>query len=196
VKPAASALVLLPKKLRIEAVRRLAEMQSFSTDHVKKISLVLHKKLSSLGEQSRRAHGGIKAVADILNRVDAAEIKTILEAVEQEDAQLALAIRNYMFTFEDFAGVPANGLRELLAQVDKKTMALALKGASEEMKSHIYKTMSQRAAQMLKEDMEALGPMRMRQVQQAQQEVVQLARNLEAAGKLTLKSHDDDAYMV
>ena len=196
VKPAATTLALLPEKLRIEAVKRVAEMQSFSTDHVKKISLILHKRLAALGEQSRRAHGGIKAVADILNRLDPNAIKEILEAVEQADAQLALAIRNFMFTFEDLLGVPANSLRELLAQVDKKIMSLALKGASEQLKSHIYTAMSQRAAQMLKEDMEALGPMRMRQVQQAQQEVVQVARKLEAAGKLALKNSDEDSYMV
>ena len=196
VKPAATTLALLPEKLRFEAVKRVAEMQSFSTDHVKKISLILHKRLAALGEQSRRAHGGIKAVADILNRLDPNAIKEILEAVEQADAQLALAIRNFMFTFEDLLGVPASSLRELLAQVDKKTMGLALKGASEELKSHIYTAMSQRAAQMLKEDMEALGPTRTRQVQQAQQEVVQIARKLEAAGKLALKNSDEDSYMV
>ena len=101
-----------------------------------------------------------------------------------------------MFTFEDLLAVPENSIRELLSQLDKKSLALALKGASEEMKNHLFKTMSSRAVQMLKEDMEAVGPVRARQVAQAQQEVVQQARKLEAEGKLTLKSLGDDAYVV
>jgi flagellar motor switch protein FliG len=193
---ATSLLMLLPDKTRAEVVRRLAEMHQFSPEMVQKISLVLNKKLKALGEQNRRAYGGVKAVSDMLNRVDPSVAKTILEAIEQDDPKLALSIRNLMFTFEDLLAVPESSIRELLSNLDKKTLSLALKGASEEMKNHIYKTMSSRAVQMMKEDMEALGPVRARQVTQAQQEVVQHARKLEAEGKLTLKSFGDDAYVV
>jgi len=195
-KSASEVLLLLPEKTRAEVVRRLAEMHQFSPEMVQKISLVLNKKLRALGEQNRRAYGGIKAVSDMLNRVEPATAKTILEAIEQDDPKLALSIRNLMFTFEDFLSVPESSMRELLSHLDKKTLALALKGSSEDMKNHIFKTMSSRASQMLREDMEALGPVRSREVTAAQQEVVQQARKLEAEGKLTLKSFGDDAYVV
>jgi flagellar motor switch protein FliG len=193
---ATALLMLLPDKTRAEVIRRLAEMHQFSPEMVQKISLVLNKKLKALGDQNRRAYGGVKAVSDMLNRVEPAVAKTILEAIEQDDPKLALSIRNLMFTFEDLLAVPEGSIRELLSNLDKKTLSLALKGASEEMKNHIFKTMSSRAVQMMKEDMEALGPVRARQVTQAQQEVVQHARTLEADGKLTLKSFGDDAYVV
>jgi flagellar motor switch protein FliG len=196
VRSASTLLLLLPEKTRAEVVRRLAEMHQFSPEMVQKISLVLNKKLKALGEQNRRAYGGVKAVSDMLNRLEAGIAKTILENIEQDDPELALSIRNLMFTFEDLLTVPESSIRDLLSNVDKKTLALALKGASEELKNHFYKTMSSRAAQMLQEDMEALGPVRARQVTQAQQEVVQHARKLEADGKLTLKSFGDDAYVV
>ncbi len=195
-KSASEVLLLLPEKTRAEVVRRLAEMHQFSPEMVQKISLVLNKKLRALGEQNRRAYGGISAVSDMLNRVEPGTAKTILEVIEQDDPKLALSIRNLMFTFEDFLSVPESSMRELLSQLDKKSLALALKGSSEDMRNHIFKTMSSRASQMLKEDMEALGPVRSKEVTAAQQEVVQLARKLEAEGKLTLKSFGDDAYVV
>jgi len=195
-KAASTLLLLLPEKTRAEVVRRLAEMHQFSPEMVQKISLVLNRKLKALGEQNRRAYGGIKAVGDMLNRLEPTVSKTILETIEQDDPKLALNIRNLMFTFEDLLSVPDSSIRELLSQLDKKTLALALKGGSEEMRNHFFKTMSSRAAQMLKEDMEALGPVRAKQVTQAQQDIVQQARKLEADGKLTLKSFGDDAYVV
>jgi flagellar motor switch protein FliG len=132
----------------------------------------------------------------MLNQVEPGTVKTILETIEQDDPKLALSIRNLMFTFEDFLSVPESSMRELLSHLDKKTLATALKGSSEDMKNHVFKTMSSRASQMLKEDMEALGPVRSREVATAQQEIVQQARKLEADGKLTLKSFGDDAYVV
>jgi flagellar motor switch protein FliG len=193
---ATSLLVLLPEKLRAEAVRRLAVMQQFSTEMVKRISVVLHKKLAALGEQSRRAYGGVSAVAEMLNRVDRKCCEEILTAIEQQDPKLSLAIRDLMFAFEDLSTIPEASIREVLSQVDKKTLATALKGASEDLKNHFYKSMSSRAVEMLKEDIEALGPIRSRQVHQAQQEIVNLARKLEADGKIALKSYGDDAYVV
>jgi flagellar motor switch protein FliG len=193
---ATSLLVLLPEKLRAEAVRRLAVMQQFSTEMVKRISVVLHKKLAALGEQSRRAYGGVSAVAEMLNRVDRRICEEVLTAIEQEDPKLSLAIRDLMFAFEDLSAVPEASIREVLSQVDKRTLAMALKGASEDLKNHFYKSMSSRAVEMLKEDIEALGPIRSRQVHQAQQEIVNLARKLEADGKIALKSYGEDAYVV
>ena len=191
-----AVLMMLPEKIRGQAVKRLAQMQQFSPEMVKKISLVLHKRLINLGAQSQRAYGGVKAVADLLNQIDQEVSTTILESIEQDNAQLATTIRNLMFTFEDFLEVPDTGIRELLGQVDKKTLATALKGASEDLKNHIFKCMSSRAVEMLKEDMDVLGPVRSRDVHTAQHEIVAVARRLESEGKLTLKQEQEDSYVV
>jgi flagellar motor switch protein FliG len=195
-KAASAILALLPDKLRGQAVLRMAQMQQFSPEMVQKISLILSKKMMSLGEQSRRGFGGAKAVADLLNIVEANLSTSILEAVEQENPQLALSIRNFMFTFQDFLEVSEASIRELLGQLDKKALATALKGATEELKDHFFKCMSSRAAEMLKEDMEAMGPTRSREVSQAQLDCVSLARKLESQGKVTLKNETEDALVV
>ena len=193
----ASALLLrLPEEIRAETIKRLAQLRQFSPDVAQKISLALHKRLESLGEQSRRAYAGIKGAADLLNQLDPNSSKTILESIEREDPKMALGIRNLMFTFEDLLGVPEAGIRELLGQLDKKTLAMSLRGASEELKNLIFKSMSTRAVDMLKEDMEVLGPVRTKDVHQAQHEIVEAARKLEAEGKLVLSAEAQDEYVV
>ena len=147
-------------------------------------------------EQNRRAYAGVEAVADLMNRLDLSTSKSTLGSIEQVDSKLALAIRNAMFIFEDLLSVPDVSIRELLGQVDKKTLAIALKGAPEDLKNHLFKSMSSRAAQMLKEDMEVLGPIRAREVVTAQQEIVNLARKLEAEGKLILKPEMEEELVV
>jgi flagellar motor switch protein FliG len=132
----------------------------------------------------------------MLNNVDRKACDDILSAIEQQDPKLSLAIRDLMFAFEDLSTIPEVSVRELLSQVDKKTLATALKGASEELKNCFYKSMSTRAVEMLKEDIEALGPVRSSQVHQAQQDIINLARKLEADGKIALKSYGEDAYVV
>jgi flagellar motor switch protein FliG len=121
-----------------------------------------------------------------MNRLDVVVGKSILESIEGEDPKLALSIRNLMFTFEDLLTLPETGIRELLGQMDKKMLATALKGASEELKTYIFKSMSSRAVEMLKEDMDVLGPVKARQISTAQLEAVAIARKLEAEGKLSL----------
>jgi flagellar motor switch protein FliG len=195
-KVARTVLMLLPEKVRSQAVKRLAQMQQFSPEMVKKIALVLNKRLLTLGQQSQRAYGGVKTVADLLNNLDQEATAGILETIEQDNAQLAANIRNLMFTFEDFLEVPDTGIRELLSQVDKKTLATALKGASDDLKNHIFKCMSSRAVEMLKEDMDVLGPIRSRDVRTAQTEIVSTARRLEGEGKLTLKQEQEESYVV
>ena len=119
-KHASAVLMMLPEELRAKVVLRLAQMQQFSPEMVQKISMILHKKMMSLGEQSRRAYGGIKAVADLLNCLETRLSTGILESVEQDSPQLAVSIRNHMFTFEDFLEVPDTSLRELLGQLTRK----------------------------------------------------------------------------
>jgi flagellar motor switch protein FliG len=174
----------------------MAQLRQFSPEMAQKVSMVLHKRMQSLGEQSRRAYAGIQGVAELLNRMDPATGKVILESIERNDPGLTMSIRNLMFTFDDLLGVSDAGIRELLSQVDKKTLSMALKVVPDELRDHIFKTMSGRAVQMLKEDMEVLGPVRARDVTKAQQEVVALARKLEAEGKMVLKAEGEDEYVV
>jgi flagellar motor switch protein FliG len=152
--------------------------------------------MMSLGDQSRRGFGGVKMVADLLNTIDARLSSTILTAVEQDSPQLAVSIRNLMFTFEDFLEVPESSIRELMGQLDKKALALSLKGATEELKDHFFKSMSTRAVEMLKEDMESMGPVRSREINQAQQDCIVIARKLEAQGKVVLKNEAEDSFVV
>lgn len=195
-KQASALLMRLPEELRAEAIKRLAQLRQFSPEMAQRVSLVLHKRLEALGEQSRRAYAGLRGVADLMNRLELNTARTILEGIEKEDPKLALAIRNLMFTFEDLLTVPEAGIRELLGQMDKKTLATALRGASEELKNYIFKSMSSRAVEMLKEDMEVLGPVKSREIHKAQLEAVAVARKLEADGKLTLTQEGDDEYVA
>jgi flagellar motor switch protein FliG len=195
-KASAAVLGLLPEVLRGQVVMRMAQMQQFSPEMVQKISLILSRKMMSLGDQSRRGFGGVKMVADLLNTIDARLSSTILTAVEQDSPQLAVSIRNLMFTFEDFLEVPESSIRELMGQLDKKALALSLKGATEELEDHFFKSMSTRAVEMLKEDMESMGPVRSREINQAQQDCIAIARKLEAQGKVVLKNEAEDSFVV
>ena len=194
-KRASELLMRLPEAMRAETIKRLAQMRQFSPEIAQKVSLALHKRLQALGEQHRRAYAGFQGVADLLNHMDPVQAKVILEAIEKDDPKVALGIRNLMFTFQDLLGVPEAAIRELLGQLDKKSLALALRGATEELKAFIFKSMSTRAVEMLKEDMEILGPVRSRDIIKAQQETVAVARKLEAEGKINLGG-DEDEYVV
>ncbi len=194
-KPATELLMRLPETLRADSVKRMAQLRMFLPEIAQKVATSLNQRLEALGEQHRRAYAGFQGVADLLNRMEPNQAKMILESIEKEDPKVALSIRNLMFTFQDLLGVPEAGIREWLGQLDKKTLALALRGASEELKNYIFKSMSARAVEMLKEDMEVLGPVRAREVHQAQQEGVAVARKLEAEGKISLGG-DEDEYVV
>lgn len=193
---ASQVLQQLAEGQRVDSVRRLAEMQQFSPEMAQKVALVLHKRLLSLGDTHRKSYSGFKAVADLLNRLDAVSARAILDQIEGDNPQLAISIRNLMFTFEDLVTVPAASVRELIAQIDKKQLALALKGANAELRAHLFKTLSSRAVEMLQEDMEVMGPVRVREVMQAQQEILTLARKLEAEGKLILATEKEDDMII
>ncbi len=190
---AGTALSLLPDPLRAEAVRRLAQMKPSSPELVHKILVAFARKLHTDNvETTRRELGGVKVVAELLNQTSSKVTAQILDSIEKDNGDLATSIRNQMFTFEDFIQVADNGIRELLAQVDKKALAIALKNASEELKVHIFKSMSSRAVEMLKEDTEALGQIRAKDITQAQTEIVVVARKLETEGKLILRNEVEE----
>ncbi len=194
---AASALLMrLPEEVRVESVKRLALLRNFSPEMAQKVSVVLHKRLQSLGEQNRRIFPGVKSAADLMNGLEPEAMKSVLDAIEAEDAKLALNIRNLMFTYDDLLTVAEGGIRELVARVDKKVLTLALKGSSDEMRNHMMKAISARAAEMLKEDMEVMGPVRSREVNKAKEEVIAVARQLETEGKIILKPETGDEYIV
>jgi len=195
-KQVAAILMKLPDQVRAEAVKRLAQLRQFSPEIAETVSTVLSRKLQALGEQNRKTYAGFKSVADVMNRLEPAAAKTILESLEQQDANLAINIRNFMFTFEDLLGVADVAIREWLGAMDKKVLALCLKGASADLKDHIFRSMSSRASEMLKEDIEALGPVRSKDVTQAQREAVEVLRRLESEGKVVLRAEGDDEYVV
>jgi flagellar motor switch protein FliG len=196
--PRRASMVLdnLTEDHKVVSIQRLAEMRQFSPEMAQKVALVLHRRLENVGDTGRKSYSGYKAVADLLNRLNAEEAKKILEAIEVGQPELALSIRNLMFTFEDLIAVPAASIREIVSGVDKRQLALALRGANEELRAQVFKAMSSRAVEMLKEDMEVLGPVRSREVAQAQQEILNLARRLEAEGKVILKMETGDEMLA
>ncbi len=189
-------LAKLPSELQIDVVKRIAQLQQFSPQAAETISNVLNQKLKQSGAEKKQASSQLDSLPGLMNHLEPAAAKAILEALEKENAELANNIRNLMFTFEDLIGVPETALRDLLAAVDKKTLALALKGASEPVKEHIFKAMSSRAVEMLKEDMDVLGRVRAKDVGKAQQEAIATARQLEAEGKIVLRAEADDEFVA
>jgi flagellar motor switch protein FliG len=131
-----------------------------------------------------------------MNQLAPLAAKDILATIESTEPELAIGIRDLMFTFENFLDVSEPDMRELITMVDKKTLAIALKGASEELRAHIFKTMSSRAVDMLKEDSEMMGPVRSKDVANAQSEMIAIARKLEAEGRVALRSQGEDEYVV
>lgn len=195
-KRASQVLDNLSEDHKVVSVQRLAEMRQFSPEMAQKVAHILHRRLESVGDTARKSYSGFKAVADLMNRLNADEAKKILDTIEENQPELALSIRNLMFTFEDLVTVPPASIREIVSGVDKRQLALALRGANEELRAQMFKAMSSRAVEMLKEDMEVLGPVRSREVAQAQQEILNLARRLEAEGKVILKLESGDEMMV
>lgn len=196
--PKRASLVLssLSEEHRVVSIQRLAEMRQFSPEMAQKVAQILHRRLENVGDTQRKSYSGFKAVADLMNRLNAEDSKRILETIEEAQPELALGIRNLMFTFEDLVTVLPATIREIVSGVDKKQLAMAMRGAKDDLRAAIFKSMSSRAAEMLKEDMEVLGPVRSREVAQAQQEILNLARRLEAEGKVILKLETGDEMLA
>ena len=186
----------LSEERRVEAIRRLAAMRQFSPEMAQRVAMVLHRRLENMGETGRKAYSGFKAVADLLNRMETEQTARMLQEIEAADPAMALSIRNLMFTFDDLVTIPPASIREIVSAADKRQLALALRGAQDDLRAHVFAAMSSRAAEMLKEDMEVMGPVRAREVAGAQQEILALARTLEAEGKVILKLEQGDDFIV
>ena len=195
-KRGSTVLMHLGGQMRVEAVRRLAGMRQFSPEMAQKVALVLHRRMDSLGSTGRKNYAGYKAVADLLNRLDQTLCKGILEDIEKKEPKTATDIRSLMFTFDDLLTVPQQGIRELVSAADKKMLAMSLKGGKENIRAHMFKAMSSRAADMMRDDMEAMGPVRGKDVNAAQQELLALAQRLESEGKMQLKVETDNDITV
>lgn len=193
---AAALLAALPAPQRADLALRVAGLDQISPEVITKIAVVISQKLNSLGEFSRASYGGVRSVAEMFNRLDSETSKDVLAEIEQQDAGLVETIRHLMFTFDDLLLLDASVIKEILARVDRKIPMLALKGTSEKLKGHFFHCMSERAAHMMRDDMEALGPVKMKDVEGAQQEIVAVVRKLEAEGIVSLGGGGGDQYVV
>jgi flagellar motor switch protein FliG len=192
---AAALLSSLPAALRADVVMRMASLSQISPDIISKITTILEQKMKSLGDFSRESYGGIRAVAELVNRMETKAAAAILEKIENENPTLALSIRNLMFVFDDVMLIDDQGMREILQRVDKKSLAMALKGTSEELRNQFFRNMSSRAVEMLREDMEAMGPIKVKDVEAAQQQIVAVVRKLDESGVISLKGGGGDEYV-
>jgi flagellar motor switch protein FliG len=193
---AAQLVSLLPHEMRADVLTRMAKLDEISPDVVTQISTLIDQRLKTLGGPSREQHGGIKAVAELFNRLDRNVSKSVLESIETDAPDLAVSIRNLMFVFDDLRHVEETGLREIIQRADKKVLTVALKGASEEIRSRFFQNMSKRAGDMIREEMDVLGAIRLREVEKAQQEIVAIARKLEEEGLITTGAASGEAYVV
>jgi flagellar motor switch protein FliG len=193
---AAELVSLLPESLRVDVLTRMASLDEISPEVVMRISSVLEQRLRALGTASHESCGGVRAVAELLNRLDRAFSSPVLEAIEAQLPDLAVSIRNLMFVFEDLIHVEDTGLREIVQRADRRVLTIALKGATEEMRARFYGNMSKRAAEMLKDEMDLLGAIRLREVEKAQHEIVAIARKLEEEGLLVTGAAAGEAYVV
>jgi flagellar motor switch protein FliG len=193
---AAALLTSLPSGLRADVVLRMASLDQISPDVIFKIAAVIGQKLKTLGEFSRESYGGVRAVAEMLNRLDSTSTREILTHIDQADTNLAETIRHLMFVFEDLLLIDPMGLKEVLGKVDRKVLTVALKGTSEQLRNQVLASMSQRGADMLREDMDALGPIKIKEVDAAQQQIIAIIRQLESEGVLSLKGTVGEQYVV
>ena len=197
-KPSQAAEVLssLPQEKQAVVAKRIAMMDRTSPEIIKEVERVLEKKLSSLVIEDYTATGGLESIVDILNSVDRGTEKYIMETLEIEDSELAEDIRKRMFVFEDILQLDNRSIQRFLREVDNSQLAIALKGATEEVQSAIYGNMSKRLSEMIKEDIEFMGPVRLKDVEEAQQKIVNVIRKLEDAGEIIISRGGGDEIIV
>ncbi len=193
---AATVLSALPQDKQADVAKRIATMDRTSPEIIKEVERVLEKKLSSLVTEDFTAAGGIQSIVDILNNVDRGTEKHIMETLEIEDMELAEEIRKRMFVFEDILTLDNRSIQRFLREVDSSQLAIALKGATEDVKNAIFSNMSKRMAEIIKEDIEFMGPVRLRDVEEAQQKIVNIIRRLEDSGEIVISRGGGDEIIV
>ncbi len=193
--PADKAAVLiagLTPERQADVVKRMVLMGQTSPGILKEIENVLERKLSSLSSSARASSGGILSVAEMLNMADPGTAKSIMDLLESEDPELAEEIKHMMFVFKDIVMIDDRGLQLLLREVDTKDLALGLKGTDSEVVAKILSNMSERAANMIREDMEFMGPVRLKDVEEAQQRIVEVIRRFEESGAIVISRGGSD----
>ncbi len=186
----------LPSERQVDVAKRIATMDRTSPDVLKDVERILERKLSSLVTQDFTAAGGIDSIVEVLNRVDRTTERTIIENLEIQSPELAEEIKRRMFVFEDIVLLDDRSLQLVLREIESKELALALKGSSGEVGEKIYKNMSKRASEMLKEEIEYMGPVRIRDVEEAQQKIVNVIRRLEESGEIVVSRGKGDEIIV
>ena len=193
---AAMIVSALPPERQADVARRIAVMDRTSPDVVKEVEKVLESKLASLVNQDYTIIGGVDAVVDILNTVDRGTEKHIMETLEVEEPELADEIRKKMFVFEDILLLDDRAIQRVLRDVENSDLGLALKSANDQVQSAIFNNLSKRLAVMIKEDMEFMGPVKMKDVEEAQQKIVSIIRKLEEAGEIVISRGGGDEIVV
>ncbi|GHU01682.1 flagellar motor switch protein FliG [Spirochaetia bacterium] len=186
----------LPSEVQSDVARRIATMDRTSPEVLREVERVLEKKLSSLSSEDYTTAGGVGSIVEILNLVDRASEKQIVEALEDDDPELAEEIKKRMFVFEDIVMLDDKAIQKVMREVDTADLSKALKSVDAEVQDKIFKNMSKRAGQMLKEDMEFMGPVRLKDVEETQQKIVAIIRKLEDAGEIVVARAGEDDMVV
>lgn len=195
-KQSAEILAGLQSKKQLEVVKRIASMEQTTPEAIREVEKGLEARLSSIVNQDLEKAGGVENIAEVLNLVDRNTEKSILEQLEEEDPEMVEKIRRLMFVFEDLISVNDKGIQATLKEVENDELALALKTASEELQAKIFKNMSERAAAMIRENMEFMGPTRLSDVEAAQQRIVDIVRRLEETGEVIIAGRGGDDEVV
>ena len=193
---AAQILAGLNHQVQADVARRIAQMDRTSPDVLREVERVLERKLSTLASEDFTSAGGIDAIVEVLNNVDRGTEKIIIEALEEEDPELAEEIKKRMFVFEDIVLLDDRSIQKVLREVDTQDLAKALKGVDAEVQEKIFRNMSKRAASLLREDMDFMGPIRLRDVEESQQKIVNIIRKLEDAGDIIVARAGEEELVV
>ena len=193
---AAGVLSALSQDKQADVARRIAQMDRTSPEVIKEVERVLEKKLSSLVTEDYTAAGGIQAIVDVLNSVDRGTERYIMDTLEIEDTDLAEEIRKRMFVFEDILQLDNRAVQRFMREIDNSQLAIALKGSSEEVQNLIFANMSKRLAEQIREDLDFMGPVRLKDVEEAQQKIVNVIRKLEDAGEIIISRGGGDELIV
>jgi flagellar motor switch protein FliG len=185
---AAQLIKALPAEVRPDIAVRMADMDEISPAIVRNIALVIDQKLRNLGELSRQQFGGVRAVANIFNRLDPTTCSQLLNSLETGNPALFENVRRFMFVFRDLENLDEASIKTIITKVDRKVLVVALKGANESLRTKFLKTQSQRGAEMMKDDIDSLGPVKLKDVEAAQQQVIATARELEKEGVISLSA--------
>jgi len=191
---AAEVIGLFPEDLMTDISLRLLQIGQVDQEIISELDEIIRKDLTKIGTASRK-FDGIEKLADILNEVDGKTEEIVLGHIENEDSELAAAIRQKMFVFEDLLQLDNKNFRDILQNVDNQLLIKAMRTSTEEMKEKIFGNLSERAAEMLREDMEVMGPIKLTEVEEAQQELIKVAKKLEAEGRIVLSKGKEDVMV-